>query len=130
MEIKISTKEKFFVITPTYLILNDNIADEIINLCLSSVNNEVKNIILNFNAIKEITETAAIKILEIQNKFYQVLNSSFVICEVTNCIEKIFEKLEILEQLNITPTESEAWDIVQIEEIERELLNDFDENLN
>ena len=31
--------------------------------------------------------------------------------------------------MNITPSESEAWDIVQMEEIERELLNDFDDNL-
>jgi hypothetical protein len=26
--------------------------------------------------------------------------------------------------MNVTPTESEAWDIVQMEEIERELLGD------
>jgi hypothetical protein len=25
--------------------------------------------------------------------------------------------------MNVTPTESEAWDIVQMEEVERELLN-------
>jgi len=30
----------------------------------------------------------------------------------------------LLELLNTTPTESEAWDIVQMEEIERELLGD------
>ena len=29
---------------------------------------------------------------------------------------------DLLEILNITPTESEAWDIVQMEEIEREYL--------
>ena len=29
--------------------------------------------------------------------------------------------------LNVTPTESEAWDIVQMEEIERELLDNTDE---
>jgi hypothetical protein len=28
--------------------------------------------------------------------------------------------------MNITPTESEAWDILQMEEIERELLKDPD----
>jgi hypothetical protein len=28
--------------------------------------------------------------------------------------------------MNITPSESEAWDIVQMEEIERELMGDFD----
>jgi hypothetical protein len=28
--------------------------------------------------------------------------------------------------MNVTPTESEAWDIVQMEEIERELMDDGD----
>jgi len=28
----------------------------------------------------------------------------------------------LLDLLNVTPTESEAWDIVQMEEIEREML--------
>jgi hypothetical protein len=32
------------------------------------------------------------------------------------------EKNELLELMNVTPTESEAWDIVQMEEIEREFL--------
>jgi hypothetical protein len=27
--------------------------------------------------------------------------------------------------MNVTPTESEAWDILQMEEIERELLGDI-----
>jgi hypothetical protein len=30
--------------------------------------------------------------------------------------------------VDITPTESEAWDIVQMEEIERELLNEEEED--
>ena len=33
----------------------------------------------------------------------------------------------IVDFLNITPTLSEAWDIIQMEEIERELFKDFDE---
>ena len=33
----------------------------------------------------------------------------------------------ILDDLNTTPTESEAWDIVQMEEIERELGAEFPE---
>jgi Trp operon repressor len=41
-------------------------------------------------------------------------------------VEETFDKEELLELLNSTPTESEAWDIVQMEEIERELLdNEF-----
>jgi hypothetical protein len=33
---------------------------------------------------------------------------------------------EFGEVMNLTPTESEAWDIVQMEEIERELLDSDD----
>jgi hypothetical protein len=36
----------------------------------------------------------------------------------------------LLELMNTTPSESEAYDIVQMEEIERELLNDEDETNN
>jgi hypothetical protein len=37
-------------------------------------------------------------------------------------VKDMFGKDELLDQLNVVPTESEAWDIVQMEEIERELL--------
>ena len=36
------------------------------------------------------------------------------------------EENDWLDTMNITPTESEAWDIVQMEEIERELLDSDD----
>jgi hypothetical protein len=34
--------------------------------------------------------------------------------------------MDLLELMNVTPTESEAWDIVQMEEIERDLLGGED----
>ena len=37
-------------------------------------------------------------------------------------MKELFEKKELLEFMNYTSSESEAWDIVQMEEIERELL--------
>jgi hypothetical protein len=45
---------------------------------------------------------------------------------VNKPVEDLFESLELMDFLNITPTESEAWDIVQMEEIERELLDGDD----
>ncbi len=48
-------------------------------------------------------------------------NASFVICEIQKPVELFLEKLELSDALNIVPTESEAWDIVQMEEIERTL---------
>jgi hypothetical protein len=42
-------------------------------------------------------------------------------------VEEFLDQDELLEMMNVTPTESEAWDIVQMEEIEREMLNGEDE---
>ena len=50
--------------------------------------------------------------------------------EMKSLAEEKFNELELLEIMNITPTESEAWDIVQMEEIERELLDDTDPLFN
>ncbi|RYY56413.1 MAG: anti-anti-sigma factor, partial [Chitinophagaceae bacterium] len=50
-------------------------------------------------------------------------SSSFVICELSSEVEAFLDQLELLELMNVTPTETEAWDIVQMEEIERELLD-------
>lgn len=123
MEIKISTKEKFTVLTPITPHLTDSLAQELISNCENiEKNSETKNIILNLQSITGIDIEAANKIVSLQQFFYEK-NTSFVICEMKPQLEEIFDKQELLELMNTTPTESEAWDIVQIEEIERELLD-------
>jgi hypothetical protein len=51
-------------------------------------------------------------------------NSSFVVCEMQKAVENFLDSVNLLELMNSTPTESEAMDIVQMEEIEREFLNE------
>ena len=53
-----------------------------------------------------------------------VSDVSFVICSLQPAVQQLLDKKELLEVMNTTPSESEAWDIVQMEEIERELLGD------
>ena len=103
----------------------DNMAAELAATCNNYLRNEVKNVILNLQSVTAIDEGAAQSIAQLQNDFYEQ-NASFVICELKPSMEEAFEKLELMEYLNITPSESEAWDIVQMEEIERELLDDDD----
>jgi anti-anti-sigma regulatory factor len=66
--------------------------------------------------------TAAEKLVTIQQHFYEK-SASFVICNLQKPVEEFLDQQELLEIMNVTPTESEAWDIVQMEEIERELLD-------
>ncbi len=124
MEVKIDTKEKFIVVTPVMSNLSDNIA-ELADTCTRQLQNPVKNLILNLTAVLTIDKTAAEALTLLQQSFYDN-NASFVICNLQPAVEESLDKLELLELLNITPTESEAWDIVQMEEIERELLDGDD----
>lgn len=123
MNVKIDTKEKFHVLTPMETTLSENMTVEISQLLLSCREKEVKNVILNLGQVTSVSEQAAQAILNSQQEFYD-LQISLVICEMKPELEEFLDKIEILDILNYTPTESEAWDIVQMEEIERELFED------
>ena len=60
---------------------------------------------------------------KLQQNFYEQ-NASFVICGLQPAGGKKPRQSSLLELMNVTPTESEAWDIVQMEEIEREMFGD------
>ena len=53
-------------------------------------------------------------------------NRSAELGKIVEPLEEMLDQQGVLEVWNITPTESEAWDIVQMEEIERELLDSDD----
>ncbi|MBX9733197.1 MAG: STAS domain-containing protein [Chitinophagaceae bacterium] len=125
MEVKIDTKEKFTVITPITLDVSANIAADLVERCRTILANRVKNLILNLTSVTNLDEAGMEGITQLQQEFYEN-NASFVVCGLSADIEKALEKAELLDLWNITPTESEAWDIVQMEEIERELLDGDD----
>ncbi|MFC4230843.1 STAS domain-containing protein [Parasediminibacterium paludis] len=131
MKFKIDTKEKFTVVTPIEPHFADNVTADFNALCGILLQKDIKNTILNMANVIDIDDASCDAITQWQQRFYEA-NASFVICEMTSEIEATFDKLELTDVLNITPTESEAWDIVQMEEIERELLDgdDFEFEVN
>lgn len=129
MQVKINTKEKFTVIMPVDPVLYDNLAEDATQLLLSYLQKDIKNIVLNLCEVKQMEADFAGTLASIQQKFYET-NVSFVICCMKESLEDFLEELEILEFLNAAPTETEAWDIVQMEEIERELLDDSEPLFN
>jgi anti-anti-sigma factor len=122
MKVKIDTKEKFHVITPLESTISANMTDDFKNELLSFLEKKIKNLIINLSQVSAVDKNSAEMIVVLQKRFYDD-NASFVICEMQKSVQKIFEQLKLLHVINIAPTESEAWDIVQMEEIERELLN-------
>jgi anti-anti-sigma factor len=129
MKFKIDTKEKFSVFTPQEQELSANMTDSLRNLLLDCLSNPLPNLVLNMKDVVSLSQEAGEMLTEVQQEFYDK-GYSFVICELKPQLEESLDQAGILELLNITPTESEAWDIVQMEEIERELLGDDDTETN
>jgi anti-anti-sigma factor len=123
MEVKIDTKEKFHAITVPGPTFSASMTEELASCLLPYLQNDVKNVVLILKDIETIDNAAGEKLVEIQQSFYES-NASFVICEMRPSAEEFLDQNELLELMNVTPTQSEAWDIVQMEEIERELLGD------
>ncbi|MBK7679062.1 MAG: STAS domain-containing protein [Chitinophagaceae bacterium] len=123
MNVKTDTKEKFHAITVSEPSLSATMTDELDGCLLPYLQNDVKNVVLIAKDIQSIDIAAAEKLARIQQKFYEN-NASFVICELQKPVEEFLDQHELLEIMNITPTQSEAWDIVQMEEIEREFLDE------
>ena len=126
MNVKIDTKEKFTVIKPQESQLSANMTEELSILLLTYLQKDIRHIILKMTDVQIIDEESAHKIADLQQQFYEQ-DASFVICELSDAIEEILEKEELLDVMNVTPTESEAWDILQMEEVERELMSGDDE---
>ena len=123
MEIKIETKEKFKVITPLSTNIDDNITKEINDLCLTIFDKEKISVIIKLNHVIKLSTLAIENLQTLSNTFYEK-NVSFVICELSPSVLKQLTEDDLLDNFNYAPTESEAWDIVQLEEIERELFSD------
>lgn len=123
MNVKTDTKEKFHAITVLESTLSGNMTDRMADSLIPYLENEIKSVVLKLGQVDHIDVTAAEKLVQLQQRFYES-SASFVICEMKKEVEAFLDENDLLEMMNVTPTESEAWDIVQMEEIERELMDD------
>jgi len=110
------------VITIDEPVLAAKMTEDYKQLILPFLDQHVKNLAINLSNIKNIEAPFAIEMVNIQQSFYEQ-NASMVFFGLSKELRIFLDELEILDVINWTPTESEAWDIVQMEEIERELLN-------
>ena len=125
MNYKIDTKEKFTVLSLLDPSLSSNLVPELNDLIKKLGIISPKNLVVNLTAVKH-WELAIMELFaQLQEAFYDN-NTSFVLCCLSEDLQNALDLTEFGEVMNLTPTESEAWDIVQMEEIERELLDSDD----
>jgi anti-anti-sigma regulatory factor len=126
MNVKIDTKEIFHVITLMDSDLTANMSADLKAIIAKKQEDDPKSLILNISQVHQMDEKFATGLLTLSESQYQK-NKSFVLCNINDTVKAQLSAWAILEKLNSTPTESEAWDIVQMEEIERELGAEFPE---
>jgi anti-anti-sigma factor len=125
MQYKIDTKEKFAVLTLLDPSLSSNLVPELNDLVKKLGLTGPKNLVLNLEPVKDWDLSIMALLAQHQVVFYDN-NTSFVLCSLSDDLQNALDSTEFGEVMNLTPTESEAWDIVQMEEIERELLDSDD----
>ena len=125
MQYQTEQKEKFTVITLLENSISSNLVPELAELMTKIGAATPKNLVLNFGKVVRWELPIIEQLANAQQAFYDN-NTSFVICCLSNSLQELLDLTEYAELMNITPTESEAWDIVQMEEIERELLDSDD----
>src|SRR5689334_22615304 len=124
MQFKIDTSEKFHAIRIKEPVLSANMTEDLDACLMPFLKQDVTNVVLVLQDTENIDNAAGEHLVKIQQQYYEH-NASFVICCMQKQVEKALDDAEILELLNIAPTESEAWDILHMEEIERELGDSF-----
>ena len=125
MSFKIDTREKFTVITPLFTDLNANVAEALWQAATEGIGLERGNTIVNMHQIQSANRDGVNDLASLQQHFHAA-KKSFVLCAVQPEVMNVIKNEDLADRLNITPTESEAYDIVQMEEMERELMDDFE----
>ncbi|MEY2596638.1 MAG: hypothetical protein RI965_1910 [Bacteroidota bacterium] len=120
MRVKIDTKEVFHVITIEEKELSANMAAMLMQIIDEKQSKELKNLVLNFKNVQTIDPSFADLLERIRHAQYEQ-QKSFVACELSSNLKEQLNIDNEFDRFHVTPTESEAWDIVQMEEIEREL---------
>jgi len=125
MQYKTDLKEKFTVVTFLDASITSNSVPEINELTQKILSQSPKNLVVNCGQVKQWDPSIIAVLANAQEQFYDN-NASFVICALSDTLQNSIDHSEYAEMMNLTPTETEAWDIVQMEEIERELLDSDD----
>lgn len=120
IKFKIDTKEIFHVICIEETNLTANMAEDLMELVAKKQEEENKSLVFNLEGVDSIDDKIAGAFLALHEASY-ANHLSMVICGLSSGVKNKLQELEVFDTINHTPTASEAWDIVQMEEIEREL---------
>jgi anti-anti-sigma regulatory factor len=100
--------------------LTANLSEQLFKKINETAEQQPHNVILKLEDVAQLDRAVADGLAGLREAFYNH-HRSFVVCCLQQPVLKDVMDWEMENELNVTLTESEAWDIVQMDEIEREL---------
>jgi anti-anti-sigma regulatory factor len=122
MRFKIDTKEKIVIFRPEIQALDANLSEAFIRQITELPELDGRNLILDMALVESADEAGIQAILTVYGQQYDS-NLSCAITNVNNTLTAGLNQHSEYE-LNITPTLSEAIDMVMMESLERDLLDE------
>ena len=125
MEFKIDTKDNFAVITPVYTTIDANLAGELERKCEEIRQNGSKNLIIDLQHCAT-AQSAAVEMLVALHEISYSEDNSLVFTGIGEMVMPVVKAAEAHLVLNIAPKMIEAADIINMEVLERDLMNEED----
>jgi anti-anti-sigma regulatory factor len=122
MKYKIDTKEHFDIITPLCAQFDSILSDQLNELVDDSREN-ARSLLIDFSQIETMTDENVRLLEALHNEMYND-NLSFILCHMHISCKKTVAENELEHLLNMVPTMNEALDMINMEGLERELLNE------
>lgn len=116
-------KEKYALVTVQAEKLGGVISPELKAKFVELNSQGVRNIVLNMEKARY-CDSSGLSAILVGNRLCKNSHGTFVLCELTDMVQKLVSISQLNSVLNITPTQQEAIDFLLMEEVGRELEND------
>lgn len=123
----IEKHEKYLLIRPTTEKLMANYSSDLKEGLLELKAKGVHNIIMDMEKVQYCDSTGLSAIL-IANRMVQENNACLVICNVQTAVDKLIKLSKLENLLNTTPSFNEAVDFLYMDELEKSLGEDLDDD--
>jgi len=123
MNLSIEKNEQYVIVKLLDDKVNDNISSELKHQFVDLNNEGAKNIILDLSQVSY-CDSSGLNTILAGNMMCKSSNGSFVLSGLNEKVRKIIHNSQLDKVLLICPSVEEAIDLVFMEEIERDLIND------
>ncbi|WP_432708966.1 STAS domain-containing protein [Pedobacter sp.] len=127
MKFSIDKNEKYVVITLNESSFSNEITPQLKSEFILLNTEGFSNIILDLSQVLHCDDSQDLSSLLFADRLCKKVNGLFVIAGVQPEIQKILELSGLTQSLNMVPKLKEAVDLIFMDEIEKEMLGNFDE---